>query len=354
MLATHLRTAGNVLFKPLTVASPPIHIQLEPTTYCNLNCASCGRSKYLTHFAHLSPEHFRAIVSQIRPLKITFSGTGEPFMNPQIFTMIAMAKDEFGCSINTTSNGTLLTEDLCEQIIRSRLDLLKISIDAATKETYYTLRRQDFFERILFGIRTLIELKKRHGVERPFIRFNYVISQENIDEIPRVLQLADTLGIDAIFFQFLWLLGIEERRETLIGGLTFERYQHALKDAIAASRACRVTTNLRDMQRKLPLYWQKYQSTSVEHHRICLLPWFSAYITQEGDMRPCCTCLHDYTTMGNLLESPLNEVWNGQKYQEFRRAIKAGKRPFPICETCVPQNVGDMLRYSRILPGFMR
>ncbi len=354
MIRQHIQTAGNLLFKPLEITSPPLHIQLEPTTYCNLNCASCGRSKYLTHFDHLSPEHFRAIVTQIRPSKITFSGTGEPFMNPHLLTMIAMAKDEFGCSINTTSNGTLLSEELSEHIVASRLDLLKISIDAATKETYYTLRRQDFFDRILIGIRALLDSKKRHGVERPFIRFNYVISQENIHEIPLVLKLARDIGINAIFFQFLGLSGIEERQDMLVGGLTFESYQRALTDAIAHNRAYRVVTNLRDMLRKLPLYWQKYASNAVEHHRICLLPWFSSYITLNGDMRPCCACLYDYTTMGNLLETPLDEVWNGKKYQEFRRAIRGGKRPFPICETCVPQNLGDMIRYSKILPGFLR
>ena len=353
----HLRyaiAAKDMLFKPLRASQPPLHIQLEFTTFCNLNCKPCLRSKYMKQPPrHLTPDEFRRIIAPIRPIKLSLSGGGEPFLSPHLFDLIRLAKS-FGATLNTTTNCTIVTPERAAELVKSGLDLLKISIDAATPETYVNIRGEDRFADVLDGIRILMDAKTRLNSRTPYLRFNYVVSQDNYREIAETVALADSLGVDAIFFQPLGLFGIEERQDALVGQMTQERLAQEIERGLQASRSRRVETNLRMFQRLLPLYWNKYQMQASHQRRLCLLPWFSSYITLEGDMRPCCTCLYDYTTMGNLLESPLEEVWNGANYQEFRRAIKAGKRPFPVCETCVPQEVDDLISYSKILPGFLR
>jgi len=355
MIINYIKTLSNVLFKPLKVHQPPIHIQLEPTTYCNLNCKSCGRLKFIKHPKHLSPENFKRIIEQIRPLKISLSGLGEPFTNPQLLTMIRLAK-QYGCSINTTTNGMLLTPEICGQIVKSGLDLLKISIDAATPETYRKNRGEDRFFQVLDGIRTLTDVKKRQGSVTPFIRFNYVITKDNYHEIPKTVELAEKLGVNAIYFQPLELTSIKERQEFLVGDLTYEMLSQEIAHALDVNQGCQVNTNLQDIHKKLPLYWEKYQMQTHPHdpNRICIVPWFSAYITLEGMVRPCCSCSQDHTNMGNILQNNIKDVWNGEKYQRFRKAIREGKRPFVICTNCVPQTLGDIVRYSKILPGFLR
>lgn len=355
MMIKYIKALYDVLFKPLKVHQPPIHIQLEFTTFCNLNCKPCLRTKYLggKSPAHLSPENFIRIVEPIRPLKLSLSGGGEPLMSPHLFELIRLAK-HLGCSVNTTTNGTLLAPERCVELVESGLDLLKLSIDAATPETYQKIRGEDRFLQILDGIRTLIDVKKRLNSSKPYIRFNYVVSRDNYAELTQTVELAEKLGVDAIYFQPLGLFGIEERHEDLVGNLTYTELSQEMVRALRISQHSPVQTNLHVFYHKLPLYWKKYQMEVNRQKRICLLPWFSAYITQEGEMRPCCTCLQEYTTMGNLLETPLEEVWNGEKYQQFRKMIREGERPFPVCKTCVPQTFGDIVRYSKILPGFLR
>jgi radical SAM protein with 4Fe4S-binding SPASM domain len=314
------------------------------------------RSKYIHHARHLSFDEFKLIVEQIRPLKISLSGAGESFMHPHIFDMIHLAKSS-GCSINTTSNCTLLTPERCEQIVRSGLDLLKISIDGATPETYRKSRGEDRFWQVVDGIRTLIDTKKRLGVSTPFIRLNYVIFQGNYRELSATVALAARLGVDAIYFQPLELIGIEERSKALVGELTYQNLLHEIEHTLHMSWQYRVNTNLKVLFKNLPLYWKKYMLATHHHNpRICILPWFSTYITLDGTVHPCCSCSRadPGTIMGNIFETPIQQIWNGKKYQNFRKAIRAGKRPYEICTNCVPQTFRDIINYSKILPGFLR
>ena len=93
---SYLKALNNVVFKPLTMRQLPIHIQLEPTTYCNLDCKACKRIEHIQQANHLNLENFMSILKQIHLQKISFSGEGEPLMHPHLFEMIRQAK-EFGC-----------------------------------------------------------------------------------------------------------------------------------------------------------------------------------------------------------------------------------------------------------------
>ncbi|GAK57007.1 radical SAM domain protein, putative [Candidatus Vecturithrix granuli] len=351
----YITALSQVIRKPLVMRHTPIHIQLEPTTFCNLNCKMCGRSKYFSSSQHLGLEQFSRILKQIQPKKITLSGVGEPFMNPDLPEMVRLAKAQ-GCSVNTTTNCTLLTPELCDRIVQSGLDLVKISLDSATSETYRTIRGEDRFEQVLDGVRTLTAAKKRLGRSKPFIRFNYVMSKDNYHEIGQTVELAHTLGVDAIYFQPLELVGIEERYDLLVGDLRYEDFEREVAQALHLSRTLRLNTNLHRIAAMLPTYWKKYQmDTRREDGRICILPWFSAYVTVEGFIRPCCSFSQTMNAdMGNIFETDMPDIWNGEKYQQFRKLIRNGKRPYPICQNCVPQTLRDIMRLSDILPGFLK
>lgn len=344
----------NAVFKPLTMRQTPIHLQLEHTTYCNMNCKSCERSKFITRPKHLSLDTFQKILEQIRPQKITLGGVGEPFMHPHIFEIIHLAK-RYGCSINTTTNGTLLTQERCDQVVKSGLDLIKISIDAATRETYLKVRGEDKFLQVLDGIRGLTDAKKRLDSITPYIRLNYVMFRDTYHDIARTVGLADRLGVDAIYFQPLELVNIEERYALLVGDLTYKEFSQEIAWALDVSRRSKVNTNLQAIRKKLPTYWKKYRlETRKEDTRICILPWFSTYITVDGILRPCCSFSQTQADMGNIIHQDIQEIWNGEQYQRFRQAMRRGKRSYAICANCVPQTVWDIVRSSGILPGFLR
>ena len=350
----YINTVKNVIVKPLKVLHLPQHIQLEPTTYCNLNCSMCSHSQYIQDPRHLTLPQFQSILAQIHPQKLTLSGFGEPLMNPDLTEMVRLAKSQ-GCSVNTTTNGTFFTEKRVRDIVTSGLDLVKISIDGAKAETYQRVRGEDRFDLVLDGIQRIRDAKQHLKSKTPFLRFNYVITKDNYQEISDVIRLAERLGVNAVYFQILELVGIQERQEMLVGELQAEELFGHMKQTLQRTRNSPVHTNLPIILRKATSYWKKYQGPQEQSsHEQCIMPWFSAYITVDGYVRPCCAFSQTTGDMGNLFEDPMLKIWNGERYQRFRKAIKKGKRPYAICKNCVPQTLTDIFKSSDILPGFLK
>jgi len=85
----------------------PIHLQLCPTNYCNLNCSfcSCGnRNKKQS----LSLEQIQMAIREYHLLNcraVTITGGGEPLLHPDINPIIS-AIDYYGIKIGLVTNGT--------------------------------------------------------------------------------------------------------------------------------------------------------------------------------------------------------------------------------------------------------
>ena len=349
----YLTAGAMVALKPLRVPVRPIHLQIEPTDNCNLNCLMCGRAEVIRHPRMMSLEEFQSIVDQVRPKKITLSGYGEPLLNRALPQMIAYAKVH-GASVNTTSNLTLVrNEEQALELVRSGLDLINASIDAATLETYRALRGQDAFEHVLDGIRLLQRVKAQVGSPTPHVRISFVISKVNLHEVAAFIHLAHNLGLDVAFFQMLLLMTIEERRERLIGGVPYDEFRHTLEAGRDLARQLGVRTNLPTLLATLPQTWRKYAPGEMDRRR-CILPWFSAYITADGHMRPCCTFAPLPMNLGgSIFEEGFDAVWNSEPYREFRRALRRGDRPTKVCQECVPETLLDIARRSPLSPGFL-
>lgn len=62
------------------------------------------------------------------------------------------------------------------------------------------------------------------------------------------------------------------------------------------------------------------------------------YFTALGTALPCCIApfsMRGYNsfTLGNATQQDLREIWNGEKYQDFRRALLSD-RPPDACANC--------------------
>jgi len=55
-------------------------------------------------------------------------------------------------------------------------------------------------------------------------------------------------------------------------------------------------------------------------------------VSPRGDVFPCCVAA-DELLMGNILEQPFEEVWNGERYRRFRRRMNTREYP-EACRTC--------------------
>jgi radical SAM protein with 4Fe4S-binding SPASM domain len=56
----------------------------------------------------------------------------------------------------------------------------------------------------------------------------------------------------------------------------------------------------------------------------CIIPWVYLEIFPEGTVTPCCA---NILTLGDIKTTPLEEIWNGEKMNRFRRSLFAKNLP---------------------------
>ena len=350
------KKAWEVARKP-EVCARPLYVQFEVTTHCNLACYMCVRNEVIKHPQHLGFDDFRRVFDRIGAPKLTLSGAGEPLLNPDLVPIVRHAR-EAGTTVMIPTNGTLLGPDeTAETLVEAGLNVLKVSIDAATPETYQAIRRQDCFDRIVAGLRSVEQAKRKRQSRSPEVRLDVVILNENYHEIGAVVRLADELGIGTVFFRAVQTKGIGEEREATIGkDVDFEALSRAVREGIDEAARRRVRTNLKDVARDFSVYRSIYtqQDAALSGH-VCLLPWLQCFISVTGEVAPCCaTYTNEGFTAGNAFERDFEAIWNGARMREIRRQFRRKENPFAICRDCIPRSVPVLLRMGSLLPGFMR
>lgn len=336
------------------VGQRPLHIQLEPTTFCNLRCKMCIRNDMPQKERHLSFEDFLTIFHSIMPKKITFAGAGEPTLNPLLSDMISYAAEQ-GTSAMISSNLTA-SVSVIKKIALSGLKVIKISIDAANKKTYKTVRGSDFFCKIVESVKMVNKLKAKEEKSIPELRFDFVILKENVEEISDIINLAGELKVKTVYFRVLQSTGLDEDRyKNLTCNFDIEVLKNSIKDAKKLSLKRGVRTNLAELQNDFSHLKGIYASRNGNYsNKICLLPWLQSFVSVEGDMSPCCALYTNMNmSMGNIIKEGFDKVWNGEKYRKLRRDFKKGVK-YSICKDCIPRGWNEIISMARLVPSFIK
>jgi radical SAM protein with 4Fe4S-binding SPASM domain len=275
-------------------------------------------------------------------------------MHPRIFDMVRYAESK-DCAVNLTVNGTLLNEKSALQLIDARLSLLSLSLDAASKTLYETIREGAKYRQVMRNIKYLQKIKLENKSVKPRIRSQFVITRMNLHEIDDFISLSWELGLDAAYFQPLHLEGESKKLQgMLVGDLKKEDLLAVLKKGLMHARKLNLSSNLPDLIDKFDLYWKKYHLKEQDGNRKCINPWFSGYITLDGHVVPCCM-LGEYASMGNIFKDDFRAIWNNPGYRRFRERLKSGERPYEVCRHCVPLALTDIIFHmKRFAPGFVK
>src|SRR4030043_358357 len=140
---------------PFSFLFPPSFdwIQVEVTSACNAECAYCPHTVYRAFWKnrYLSLNRFRRLEDPFtRTRHVHLQGWGEPFLHPNFFDMVAIAK-RAGCRVGTTTNGMCLDADHLVRIIDSGLDVIAFSL-AGTDERNDIIRKGTRLDKVLKGM----------------------------------------------------------------------------------------------------------------------------------------------------------------------------------------------------------
>ena len=69
------------------------------------------------------------------------------------------------------------------------------------------------------------------------------------------------------------------------------------------------------------------KSQSHYANQYCEYPWLSLTVMADGSVVPCTQISNNELILGNVNENSLEEIWNGKKYDEFRKMHVTGNFP---------------------------
>jgi MoaA/NifB/PqqE/SkfB family radical SAM enzyme len=183
---------------------PPVCLYLEVTNRCNLLCTTCPRT-----YADLEPPadmdwaRFRSIVDQLPNLKrAVLHGVGEPMLVKALPKMVRHLSER-NVYVLFNTNGTVLNERNGRALIEAGLDELRVSLDAATRETFKAVRGKDYFERILASVRRFRTMQEREGVTKPRVSLWLTGLKETVAELPDFVRIAADIGVKEVYLQRL-------------------------------------------------------------------------------------------------------------------------------------------------------
>ena len=322
----------------------PTYVQIEPVGQCNLRCQMCSIQFRRDGPPYGPPafmrfETFTSIIDQFPDLEeLHLQGLGEPMMHPHFFDMVEYAAGR-GIQVSTNSNLTLLNEKRAERCVASGLDSLHISLDAATAETYESIRVRAHFDRVVGNIERIVEARRRSGSEKPQLRMVMVIMRQNLQELPDIVRFAHRWSIESIFVQHLCHDFGESSlpaqylpmRDFVQEQTLLEENQQRVERYFAEAR--NVAQDL-GIELRLPRTRMKLHPRGTPGPERCDWPWRGAYFSYSGYAMPCCmVSTPDRVNFGNLSELGAEELWNGERYQNFRAALSSEEPP-EVCQSC--------------------
>ncbi len=187
--------SGNFMrmHRPLTQLTK---VYIEPTVECNLDCITCFRNAWDQPMGRMSEKTFESILTglqQMDPIpSVYFGGIGEPLFHPKTVEWIRQTK-QLGVKVELITNGTILTEKKSRQIIEAGLDVLWVSLDGASPETYADIRIGAELPTILSNLERFVKMRKGGHFPTPEIGIAFVAMQRNISDLPKIIKIGKSL-----------------------------------------------------------------------------------------------------------------------------------------------------------------
>jgi len=314
-------------------------IQVEITSHCNCSCVYCPSTVFEDTWMerHMTLDTFNRLTPALRKTKlIHLQGWGEPFLHPEPFTFVRIAKKS-GCKVGTTTNGTMIDNVTAERIVNSGIDFIAISC-AGTGKRNDSLRKGVLFEDIAEVIRRLNRAKKKLDSKKPAIHLAFTMLNSESEHAHELPLLVSKLGVNQIIISTLDLVPTENffhESAALANPENLQKISNAVNRTISNGHRYGIPVFCH-----LPGQNQGECIENIER---------SLFISADGEVSPCVfynipaskVCYyaggkqHDYKrlTFGNMNNNELAQIWKNQEYLDFRKSVNSDNPPY-FCTEC--------------------
>jgi 12,18-didecarboxysiroheme deacetylase len=169
---------------------------------CNLRCVHCySHSRDENYEGELTTKQAESFIDSLGEFKapvLLFSG-GEPLMRPDLYQLVRRAKS-VGMRAVISTNGTLITEKVAEELKDIGLSYVGVSIDGLKDVNDKFRGVKGAFTDAITGIRNCLKAGVKVGLR-------FTINKMNVGEIPGIFNLLEEENIPRVCFYHLVYAG---------------------------------------------------------------------------------------------------------------------------------------------------
>jgi len=305
-------------------------IQLELTNKCNFSCKKCSHNATSSFKEFASHKLVEIVSTGFNNLKhVHLSGIGEPLLHPELFEIISCLSKHRKLFLSITTNGSLLSESICEKIVESDLGMIDISLDYSSEVTFnQNISKNYSLNKIHSNIATLLEIRAKTQKRKPKINLVSVLSTVNLNEIANIIFFAGKHKIDNYY-----LINYNPQVNEVYtpGNIAYPELQ-------SKSIEWRQIAKENNINFSLPPF------PVADCDEIINCNWLnnSIFINCRGDVLPCCLRTDDVYAFGNIFEKSFAEIWSSNYYVQSRKSLNENRSP-PFCKNCLQL-------HNRLLP----
>ena len=285
----------------------PPFLWIEATNNCNLKCEFCPRERSGKKLGNISFELYKKIIDESvrhgKRLAIGLSKDGDPLMHPEIGRLVRYAKEKKAARFtHFTTNAVALHEKKALDVLKSGLDDLRISVDAASRETYKKIKGVDALPIVEENIKRFLELRKKLKLKKPFVRVKILRMKETKDEVKAFIKkwedIADWVEVSDYY----------------------------------------VWDDVKDFSIK-----------KVPKRYACNYLWYWPNINWDGKVSICCMD-NGKCVIGDVSKDSLYNIWNGEKLRKIRLMhLNKEYDKINVCKNCtgwaIEPNIEGWLRF---------
>ncbi len=287
----------------------PFELQLAVSSACNFKCIYCPTPGPRAARASRVPKGvmafglFTKIIDDLEgfPDKIKvlrLMREGEPLLNKRLADMVRYAKSrQPEVKVDTTTNASLLTRELSDDLIDSGLDKLFISLQGMKAQAYKKLSGVDIdFEKLIENV------------------IYFCAHRKNCKVFIKVPDIGVTDPEKAEFFKLFDKHADELFVERIFPAWPNFDVSHLQKD------------------RGMGYYGRPVRAQPV---KVCTLPFYDLTVDHRGIVTACSIDWEGKTDLGDVKKQSLYEIWNGRKFNDFRRMqLRGGRFGHALCGKC--------------------
>lgn len=279
-----------------------IGLTIETTNICNFKCIYCPQSDPENHFINgkgiMELKTFQTVLDNIlenfAPRFVSLHRDGEPLVNKRLEEYVSYTRSK-GLKTGISSNCSLLPEERAKSLIDSGLAFVKTDF-CADPHVYEKLRAGGRWKKTYDGMRNLLSEAKRRGGY-----FQLTITDISTYGLSPEQAASNMKKLGELFADY----------EAYVGVMPVH-FHNALDESV-----------------------ERMGEPTDGDYTLCHHPWVHITVDFKGNVVPCCRDLRSEYVCGSLLDTPMREIWNNERFLKLRRAL-VDKRPdeINICGKC--------------------